>query len=184
MANVFTTGRGLNALKSAFFDRQKVTDAVGKANRRVMSKAGAFVRRRAQTSIRPRKDASQPGQPPSSHSGILRRFIFFAYDQDAGGVVVGPMKTNQVFFGRDRKPVTGTVPQVLEYGGSITILEVFKWGSWRRADLRSKRRNAGMPTRYRTVEIKARPFMHPALDKERPKFAEMFKNAVSAAGAR
>lgn len=180
MANVFAAGRGLGALKKAFFDRQKVLDATDRASRRVMSKAGAFVRTRARASIRTRKKASEPGQPPTNRTGILKRFIFFAYDQNAGGVVVGPAKTNQVFFGRDGRPTRGTVPQVLEYGGSITILEVFKWGKWRRADLRSRRRLGGLPTRYRTVKIAARPYMHPALEKERGKFAAMFKNAVGA----
>ncbi len=96
----------------------------------------------------------------------------------AGGVVVGPMKTNQVFFDRNRQPVSGTVPQVLEYGGQITILEWFRAGVWQRADLRSLRRFADLPTRYRTVNIAARPFMHPALRAERQRLPELFRDTV------
>lgn len=183
MANVFTQGRGLEGLKQSFFDRMAVINRVEAAKLRVLSKFGAFVRRRAQTSLRKRKAVSKPGEPPSSHTGILRRFIFFSYDHATGGVVIGPMKTNQVFFDKHRRPVTGTVPQVLEYGGSITILEWqrFPGGPWERADLRSRRRLAERPLRYRTANIAARPFMRPALAAERPKFSELFRNQVSKA---
>lgn len=60
----------LEAAKGNFFDRKAVLAAVDKATLRVLSKFGAFVRRRAKSSIRKRKKASPPGQPPSSHSGL------------------------------------------------------------------------------------------------------------------
>ncbi len=192
-ANVFTVGRSLDSLKRNFFDRALVIKKVDWAKRRALSKAGAFVRTRAQSSmlrhvvrkgfgvkskVTDREGVSKPGEPPYVHEGTLVKFVLFAWDQNAGGVVVGPMKTNQVFFDKDRKPVTGTVPQVLEYGGQITILEWFRAGTWQRADLRSKRRIAERPTRYRTVNIASRAFMRPALAAERQRLPELFKDTV------
>lgn len=165
-------------IKELFFDKAKVVRAVNKARRAILSKAGAFIRQRAKTSMRKRKGTSAPGEPPYAHEGSLRRFMFFGYDPSADTVVVGPAKTNQVFFNRDRKPVKGTVPSTLEYGGQITVLEVMKNGRWQRADLRSKRRIAGLPTRYRKVSIKPRPFMRPALLAELPRLPALWRNSV------
>lgn len=165
-------------IKSLFFNRDKVLRAVDKAKREVLSKSGAAIRLTARHSIRKRKGIALPGQPPHSHEGTLRRFIYFGHDRAADSVVVGPMKTNQVFFSRDRRPVRGTVPSVLEHGGAITILEVLKFGRWQRADLRSRRRLAGRPLRYRTALIRPRPFMGPALAKERPKLPKLWAGSV------
>ncbi len=80
--------------KKMFFDRRAVIDAVGRANVKVLSHAGAFIQRRAKSSIRKRKRASRPGEPPSSHVGTLRNLIYFGFDtgnsvgrrgSDAGG---------------------------------------------------------------------------------------------------
>ena len=62
-----------------FFDSRHVMNRVDKATRSVLSKFGAYVRRTARRSIRKRKRRSRPGKPPSSHSGLLKRFIFFGY---------------------------------------------------------------------------------------------------------
>ena len=97
-------------IKSMFFDRPKVQRAVDRSKRRSLSRAGAFIRQRARTSIRKRKRQSRPGQPPSSHTGLLRRFILFGYDRRSDSVVVGP-----VGFRRSRAPT------VLEFGGRTTV---------------------------------------------------------------
>lgn len=166
-----------------FFDSRPVRRAVDAARRKVLSKAGAFIRRRAKSSIRKRKRPSSPGSPPSSHTGILKKFIFFGYDPTSESVVVGPARTNQVFFSQSGQPVTGTVPSVLEYGGSIRVLEVDRGGRWRRADLRSRRRIAGRRTRLRKVRIDPRPYMQPALEKEKANFPELWRNAVKSKAA-
>jgi hypothetical protein len=97
----------LRAAKLGFFDRPAVLGAVSQAALRVLSRFGAFVRTRARTSIRPRKAASRPGQPPSSHEGSLRRLILFAYDRARRSVVVGPAAFRR-----------GAAPALLEYGGT------------------------------------------------------------------
>ncbi|MCR4415291.1 MAG: hypothetical protein NUV77_23005 [Thermoguttaceae bacterium] len=171
-------GMEVGQVKRLFFDTERVVRATDKAQRRVLSKFGAYVRRGAKSSIRKRRAPSPPGTPPSSHTGVLKRFIFFAYEPERHNVVIGPAKTNQVFFDRDRRPVRGTVPSVLEYGGQVTVLEVHRHGRWQRADLRSRRRMGGRPMRYRKVTIAARPYMHPAFERERPKLPAMWKNSV------
>lgn len=169
-----------------FFDRAKLERAAHRGNAKALSKAGAFIRTRARSSIRARKRISEPGSPPSSHSGILKKFLLFGRDESGQTVVIGPAKTNQVFFNKDRKPVRGTVPQVLEFGGQITIFEVFRNGRWQRADLRSRRgavdkmrqlaRTA--QTRYRVANIKPRPFIWPALEEERQNLPEAWAGVI------
>jgi phage gpG-like protein len=100
-------------LKYLFFDSPKVTRAVDKSTRRVLSRFGAFVRRTAKQSIRKRKKASVPGMPPSSHMGLLRKFIFFGYDRTKNSVVIGPTRLTE----NNR----GEAPSILEYGGRTTV---------------------------------------------------------------
>src|SRR5437763_11457169 len=91
-----------------FFDKSPVLKAVDAAARSAFSKAGAFIRQTAKSSIRKRKKVSQPGQPPSSHEGSLRGKIYFGYDAGKKSVVVGPARYKN-----------GTAPNVLEFGGSV-----------------------------------------------------------------
>ena len=138
--------------KQMFFDRKVVTGAVDKATRRVLSRFGAFVRRGAKSSIRKRKRVSAAGQPPSSHSGLLKRLIFFGYDRQRRSVVIGPQRLNQK---------VGDAPEALEYGGTSTIVE----------GLRHRRKK-------RHVRIKARPYMGPAFQKEQPKLPAMWAGSI------
>ena len=96
-----------------FFDTDRVKRAADTATRKVLSKAGAFIRTAAKSSIRKRKAISAPGQPPSSHTGLLKRFIFFGYDADRKIVVVGPMRLNQK---------VGAAPEALEHGGQSVVV--------------------------------------------------------------
>ncbi len=100
----------IDQAKGMFFDRKAVTSAVDRAERRVLSRFGAFVRRGARSSIRKRKRASEPGMPPSSHTGLLKRNIFFLYEPQQSGVVIGPTLLGK---GTD-------APRLLEHGGSAT----------------------------------------------------------------
>lgn len=149
-------------VKSMFFDRDGVIRKTTAGFRSRASKLGAYIRRRAKSLIRKRKAISEPGQPPSSHTGVLRDLIFFGYDDKANSLVVGPTPANQLAR-QDNRFVKGTVPQVLEEGGDVGIFEVQSaGGDWRRADMRSRRRLANRPTRTRIAHIKARPYMEPA----------------------
>jgi len=137
-------------IKKLFFDRQAVISKVDAATRRVLSKFGAFVRRSAKSSIRKRKKAAPPGQPPSSHTGLLKKFIFFGYDADRRSVVIGPTRLNQK--GR------GEAPPLLEYGGKTTL----KRGG-----------------KKRRVTYQARPYMGPAFEKEKPQLPAMWRGSIT-----
>jgi hypothetical protein len=104
-------GLSFEAAKRGFFDRALVQQAVDRAQRKVLSKFGAFVRQRAKTSIRTRKGTSPPGGPPFSHVGLLRKFILFAYDPGRQSVVIGPTLL------RDGSEA----PKLLEHGGETTL---------------------------------------------------------------
>ena len=134
--------------KKSFFDRKAVQQSVDHAGRKVLSKFGAFVRTRSRRSIRKRKASSQPGQPPSSHTGLLRKFIFFGYDAQAQSVVIGPAKLNH-------KP--GAAPSVLEHGGTAVI------------ERRGKKQR---------VSIAERPYMAPAFEQERPQLPKLWQDSV------
>jgi hypothetical protein len=102
-------GMKLEGAKRLFFDRAAVTSAADRGTRKVLSKFGAFVRQTAKTSIRKRKAVSEPGQPPSSHTGLLKRNIFFVFSPQTRSVVIGPILLNK---GTD-------APRLLEHGGTV-----------------------------------------------------------------
>jgi hypothetical protein len=117
------------AIRQGFFDARKVAGEVEKAGRKLQSKFGAYTRRRMQTSIRYGKGTAAPGKPPVAHRASnfsrvkknkagasgkqavspLRELIFFALDQAAGSVVIGPL----AFGARGAR--------ALEEGGTIAV---------------------------------------------------------------
>lgn len=135
-------------IKTLFFDRPAVQSAVDRSTRKVLSRFGAYVRTSGKSSIRKRKAVSEPGSPPSSHVGTLRRLIFFGYDPASRSVVVGPVP-----FGGEAE-----APPLLEYGGRA-----------RRKDRRG---------RLRAAAYRQRPFMGPAFAKEQPKLPAMWADSV------
>jgi len=137
--------------KQAFFTSPAVTGAVDRATRKVLSKFGAFVRRGAKSSIRRRKRVSDPGKPPSSHTGLLKRFIFFGYDRADRTVVIGPVALRS-------KP---EAPELLEYGGQV------------------QRRVGRRRPKLKTMRYRPRPFMQPAFETEKPKLPAMWKDSVA-----
>ena len=139
--------------KKMFFDRKAVSRRVDRTTRRVLSRFGAYVRTTARSSIRRRRKASEPGKPPSSHLGLLKRFIYFGYDPARETVVIGPVPLH----GRGY----GNALEALEYGGTFT----------RYAGTRRRRR------RYR-AKYRPRPFMGPAFEQVKPKLPQMWRDSV------
>lgn len=80
--------------------------AVERANRRFLFKAGAAVRTVAMKSIRRSKRPSRAGQPPRTRKGRICRAIVFAVDLDRQSVVIGPMASR-----------VGQSAKAHEYGG-------------------------------------------------------------------
>jgi hypothetical protein len=133
-----------------FFDKAKILTATDKAAKNVLSKFGAYVRQAARSSIRSRKKSSQAGQPPSSHVGTLKRLIFFAFEPPKN-VVIGPIEFDGRFEGAE----------ALEYGGKSTIKTISKTGH-----------------KTKSITIQARPFMGPAMEKEKPKLPGMWADSI------
>lgn len=109
-----------------FFDRAKVLNAINKAESQALSKAGAYIRTRARTSIlRRRKKTSPPGSPPSVHSTdqvATLRNILFAYNPGSHSVFIGPVGLNQI----NRNAATRSsvpIPSLMEFGGAVSIWE-------------------------------------------------------------
>ena len=94
--------------KAAFFDLEKVRKSAEKSTYRQLSKAGAFVRRTAKGLIRSQKKVSKAGNPPASHTGLLKQFIFFGLDSHKMSMFVGPVRLNRS---------DGSAPGLLERGG-------------------------------------------------------------------
>lgn len=164
-----------NDFKEWFFDVTYVDDTVAATNRVGLRRIGGNVRLTARRSIRKRKKASLPGEPPSSHIGDLKERLFFIWDPESESVVVGPEAFNHIYFNGDKRPVQGAVPGILEEGGEIYRLER-QWpnGAWTRADLRSRRRLAGRPTRLVKITIEARPYMWPAVETSKSRYAHLW----------
>lgn len=165
-----------------FFDRRAVIQAVGAAKAKALSKAGAYIRTSARSSMRRRKAASAIGSPPSVHShdpNASLKKILFAWDPSTESVVVGPVTLNHVSFLGSTVAAPGRVPGIQEFGGKIGTYEYMRRdGTWQRADLRSRRRFAGAPQRIRQATYPKRPYMAPAMMRELPKFPDLWKNAV------
>lgn len=129
-----------------FFDRDKVLRAMDAKTRRAMSKAGAFIRRRARSSLRRRKRPSTPPEPPSVHSNdrfhTLKNILFF-YEPDTQSLIVGPVQTTRT------GPVP--VPSLHEFGGTTTI---------------KTRARRGRPAKRKRASYPPRRFMGPALAAE------------------
>lgn len=102
----------LQSFKAGFFNRAKVLKAIDEAEYVSLVKAGAYVRKTAQRSMRYRKAKSNPGEPPSAHQDspkgpLLRKLLTFAWEPETKSVVVGP-------------PISGKskgIPKLHEFGG-------------------------------------------------------------------
>lgn len=171
--NVASQGvRTVASFKQFFFDTPAVTNAAEKGTIRALSKFGAFVRRRAQTSMRKRKNGvSPPGSPPFVKKGLLKKLLFFGYDTRTKTVVVGPAAIN-----------SSPVPSFHEFGGKESangkvIWVVNKPGRNARGQFVSKGKSRLKLTG--TIKYPARPFMAPALDAEMPKFADQFAGTIT-----
>jgi len=150
------------ALSGNFFDPDALKIAVKKAEARVQSKFGAFVRQRMKTSIKYQDGTAPAGRPPFAHRSKgftktktnkktgattrqsrspLRELIYFARDPAANSVVIGP-----VLFG----PGTASL---IERGGTGSV--------------------GGRP-----VRVAPHPFARPAGEAEAKKLPDLLRNMV------
>lgn len=194
-------------MRELFFDRRAIRRKTDRATRRVLSRFGSFVRQAARRSIRKRKKASEPGRPPSSHAGHLRRFIFFGYEPEKRNVVIGPSALSG--------PGMGEAPEVLEYGGTaagrkartLSAAEFLEHGFGpvavghpngriektergvqrvTRAPIRTSRQarraarihnGLGIGGRKR-LKVAPRPFMRPAFEQQTPQLPSLWRDSI------
>lgn len=134
-------------IKKLFFDRLAVKQAVDKDRLRFLRNAGRYAQKTARTSIKRKgrarkppknltgkayerwqreveeRHASPPGSPPFAHTDhkvFTIKNILFAYDPATGGTIVGPVGLNSNAVGRMG---TMVVPELLEFGGRVGVLE-------------------------------------------------------------
>ena len=88
------------------FDADGLVARAAKASVDVLRRMGAYIRRAAQSKVRQSRNPSQPGEPPHTRRGALKRGILFGVDRRTNYVVVGP----SVRF-------VGTSMQAHEFGG-------------------------------------------------------------------
>jgi hypothetical protein len=137
-----------------FFDQGKIKNKTDAATRKVLSKFGAFVRQTAKRSIRTRKGTSKPGNPPFSHTGRLKKYIYFGYDLNRRSVVIGPVVASGTSGKGGRGGRGGKAPQALESGGTVRLPD------------------------GRNAKIRPRPFMGPALAAELPKVPSLWRDCI------
>ena len=178
------------AIKDWFFDREAVQKAVERGNLRALSKAGAFIRTRARSSLRRRKKPSPAGSPPSVHSRdsfATLKNILFGLEPQRQAVIIGPVALRGSSGNAATAPVSGTVPNVMEFGGAIAVSEqqvTFhdhgqKVVQWVQANPRRRRPGKrDIPRRRRRVRVDARPFMGPALEAEAQHIPDAWSGSV------
>jgi hypothetical protein len=142
-------GFRIDQVKGMFFDSPAVTKAVEASEREPLSKAGAFIRRDAQQSIRSGKKSAQPFSPPKSHTGLFKRNIFFGWDASSRSVVVGA-----ALFAKN---AGNSVPALLEGGGPGLV------------------RRRGKLLR---ANFQPHPYMGPAREKNEEKIGSVFADSV------
>ena len=141
----------LDVAKRGFFDREGVMRELSRVERRVLSRYGAFVRRRARSLIRRRKKISRPGKPPTSWTGLLRDNIFFLYDAQGKRLLVGPVR---IRGGTD-------APRLLEHGGRAAL----------------EREVQGRKTKV-TAYYRPRPYMKPAQEHTWERLPRIWEQSV------
>lgn len=153
--------------KKFFFDRAAVKKTIDRRQVRFLSKFGAFVRIRSRRSIKPggkKNRVSDPGEPPRSHTGLLKRNIWFSFSPQSMSVVIGPILFRGAAGGAEAL-------EALEYGGRVTVDE---------RELQESGRLKGVWTRTGKKTqgtIAARPFMVPAFETEKDNISDIWKKA-------
>jgi hypothetical protein len=149
-----------NTAKSMFFDRQKILEPADEAEKKILSRFGAYCRTAARNLIRTEPGSSQPGDPPEGHNGPIRYkdTIFFAWDRERHAVVIGG-----VLVGGSGGQY---VPGVIEFGGDEVI---FTGG----------RRNR----RQVLAHYEPRPHMRPAFNATLEKLEDWLKGCITDAAS-
>lgn len=142
----------MSSFKADFRETAKVLSKFqAQARKAIYSQAG-YIRTVARNSMKRIKKPSQPGQPPHAQTGLLKDFLFFAWDASTASMVIGPAAF---------KP-SPEVPALLEEGGN-EVAHVRIGKRWQR----------------KTITIAPRPYMAPALELSQDKLPEFWAKSVA-----
>ena len=152
-------GVTLKAAKSQFFDWNKLRHLTGKSVEKNMSAFGALAMTIARRSIRYGKKPSAPGKPPTGHKtgrklkkGKMQPVSLLRenilFFATRNGVIIGPVKLSNK---------SGDALPELEQGGASQI-----------------KTSKGV----KKIQVKARPFMVPALAVTQSKLPSMWRNSI------
>ena len=72
------------------FDADGLVARAAKASVDVLRRMGAYIRRVAQSKVRQSRNPSQPGEPPHTRRGALKRGILFGVEKRRQSVLIGP----------------------------------------------------------------------------------------------
>ena len=98
----------------AWVEHRRVSDTLRRSARRGLFRAAGAIRLQAARSIIQSASPSEPGRPPHSRKGLLRRSILFAVKEDGGLLaavigtshdILGPAGRAHEFGGRFRREV-------------------------------------------------------------------------------
>lgn len=173
-------------------DINRIIVQADKANEKNLKKAGAFIRTSAIRSMRRRKKKSAPGTPPNVHSkhpyANLRNVLFNL--EGKGSLVVGPALFKQP-KNQDR-----LATNIHEFGGSVslrkrTVVPTLRKRAYKaatpvqKANYIRKLKNGTLEKKlvFTYQQIQAyyakRPYMLPALEKEKPNFPSIWESTIS-----
>jgi hypothetical protein len=178
------------------FDSHGVQRKVQSATFRSLEHAGAAIRLTARRSIRRRKKPSQPGSPPHTRTGHLKRVIRYEVSPNKTEVVIGPVNE-----------FAGKIWNLHEFGGrtkSRRRLKAHEFSPREYGPIRIK--NRGFNTKFARIRLRTaaqaaratrliaeenerrsdnkprhypkRPFMKPALEANRSRLPMFWANSV------
>jgi phage gpG-like protein len=174
------------------FDARKIQLKVAAASFRSLGHAGGAIRLTARRSIRRRKTTSQPGNPPHTQTGRLKRSIRYEVI-DGDTVVVGPVnelagkiwnlhefggKTQRRKLRQHRFAAGEFGPVAVEQAGSKNRFRRGRIRTVAQAERANRLVEAENARRATAVRYPKRPFMGPALDVNRSRLPKFWANSV------
>ena len=136
-----------------FAETSRVLAAFDAQARKALYFQAGYIRAAARNSMRPGKPhkPSKPGQPPHAITRLLKDFLFFSWDPGTKSMVTGPAAFKR-----------SNTPRVLEEGGTSDRTIYRRGTQWVNG----------------TVQVKARPYMLPALQRSQEKLSEFWSKSV------
>lgn len=178
------------------FDARKLERKTQSATFRSLGHAGAAIRLTARRSIRRRKKPSQPGSPPHTQTGHMKRVFRYEIASNKTEVLIGPVNE-----------FAGTIWNLHEFGGRAKgrrLLKSHRFQVGEYGPIRIKQ--PGYNTKFARIQLQTpaqanratrlieeenarrqnevrnypkRPFMKPALDANRARLPKFWANSVN-----